>query len=130
MSKVSRRQLARYAADQIVDGISLVELSRQLAAVLAVGRRGSEAELLADDIAWELENRGYFANAQITSARDLSSAARQKLVQSLRKSLGVANVKITEQVDPAVLGGVRVETAAHSWDETIARRLNELKGTA
>jgi len=128
MSKLSRRQLARYGADQLLAGAPARTTARRLAAVLITSRRQNEAELLMDDIAWELEARGQLANARITSARRLTPALRQQLLKAVKQAAGVAAVNATEQVEPSLLGGLRVETARHNWDHTIARRLNELKG--
>ncbi len=128
MSKLSRRQLARYGADQLLAGVSPKKIAQELAAVLVSSRRSNEAELLVDDIAWELEARGQVANATVTTARQLTPALLQQLLKSIKQASSVAAVNITEQVDPSILGGLRVETAQHSWDETIARRLNDLKG--
>jgi F0F1-type ATP synthase delta subunit len=130
MIRISRRELARYAADQLVAGVSAKNLSQQLAAVLVSSHRMGEAELLADDIAWELEARGQLANAKVTSAHRLAPKLREQLLAAIKQAAKVATVEMQEVTDASVLGGLRIETAAHSWDETIARRLNDLRGVA
>ncbi len=128
MNKVSRRELAHYAADQLLSDVSGSKVAKQLAAVLVSSQRADEAELLANDIAWELESRGKFTAAKVTSAHSLSPSLRKQLLAAVKQATAVEAVELEEFTDSAVLGGLRVETAVHSWDETVARRLNDLRG--
>ncbi len=130
MNTISRRQLAKYAADLLMAGDSPRSVSRKLAVVLISSRRADEAEFLVDDIAYELEARGQLATAKVTSARRLSPGLRSQLLKAIKEAAKVEAAELEEVVDQTVLGGLRVETAAHSWDDTIARRLNDLKGVA
>lgn len=127
MYNLSRRQLAGYAADQLLDKVAPAKLARELAAILIVSRRQSQAELLADDIGWELERRGQAANAQVISARSLSEQIRKDITAHVKKAAQVKEVIINQAVDPSVLGGIRIDTAAHSWDKTLRRKLTEIK---
>jgi F0F1-type ATP synthase delta subunit len=126
-SKLSRRQLAEYAADQILAGVSPVKIARQLAAVLSATKRTKEAELLARDIAYELETRGKIANANITSASQVSSEIREQIKKFIKEAAEVDEVSLEENIDKSVLGGVRIETAVHSWDKTIAKKLRNIR---
>jgi F0F1-type ATP synthase delta subunit len=127
MHNLSRRQLAVYAADQLLDNARPAKIARELAAILIISRRANQAGLLADDIGWELERRGRTANATIVSAHTLSEQLRKDITAHVKKAAGVKEVIINQTVDPSVLGGVRIETAAHSWDKTLSRILTEIK---
>jgi F-type H+-transporting ATPase subunit delta len=127
MHNLSRRQLAVYAADQLLDNARPAKIARELAAILIISRRANQAGLLADDIGWELERRGRTANATIVSAHTLSEQLRKDITAHVKKAAGVKEVIINQTVDPSVLGGVRIETAAHSWDKTLSRKLTEIK---
>jgi F-type H+-transporting ATPase subunit delta len=127
MHNLSRRQLAVYAADQLLDNARPAKIARELAAILIISRRANQAGLLADDIGWELERRGRAANATIVSAHTLSEQLRKDITAHVKKAAGVKEVIINQTVDPSVLGGVRIETAAHSWDKTLSRKLTEIK---
>ena len=127
MSGFSRRQLAKYAVDEIIAKRPASELSAHLAAALAAGGRQKEVELLLSDIDQELEERGLVANARLTSAYPLSSKLKQELSARLKKMAGVKDVIMQEQVDKSAIGGFRVETASRSWDKTFARTLAKLK---
>jgi len=127
MHNLSRRQLASYAADQLLDKARPSKIAQELAAILIISRRQNQAELLAEDIGWELERRGQVANAQVISAHAIGEQLRKDIVAHIKKAADVKQVIINETVDPTVLGGVRIDTPAHSWDQTLRRKLTEIK---
>lgn len=128
MISFSRRQLARYAVNQLIDGQSHQNISKRLASVLVAGKKQNEAGLLIDDIAQELEDRGLLASAVITSAHPITASLRKEMAGQIKKAARVDEVVINEEIDKEVIGGVRVETANHAWDNTISRRLADIKG--
>lgn len=127
MAVLSRRQLAAYAAGQLLKDRRPKAVAKELAAVLITSRRTNQAGLLADDIAWELEHGGQAANASVTTAHELSDQLRRQLTAFVKQSAGVREVIISETIDQAIIGGVRIDTAAHSWDKTLTRKLTELR---
>jgi len=127
MAVLSRRQLAGYGAQQLLDGRPPKSLSKELAAVLVSSKRVSQAELLADDIAYELETSGQASNITVTSAHLLGEQLRKQISAFVKKSAGVQEVIISEQIDESIIGGVRIDTAAHSWDKTLRRKLTEVQ---
>lgn len=60
------------------------------------------------------------------SAVPLSDAAREKLTEKLRAKTG-KEIDLTVKVDPAVLGGIRLDLAGTRLDGTVSRRLEELR---
>ncbi|HCM51879.1 TPA: hypothetical protein DIS56_01980 [Candidatus Saccharibacteria bacterium] len=123
----SRRQLADYIIDHLIGRKSRTELSKNVAAALIATKNKKETDLLMEDVAHELENRGLLAHAKVTTATSLTNQLRQQLKTQLKKAVGVKNVILEEEIDKAVIGGVRIETANHTWDKTIARRLADIK---
>jgi F0F1-type ATP synthase delta subunit len=124
---LSRRQLADYAANQLLDGAGSEKIARQLAAVLTETKRTHEAELLSKDIAWELERRGKVASANITSATPLSETLRSELTKFIKDTANVDEVNLQENIDKSVLGGLKIETAIHSWNKTVATKLRNIR---
>jgi F0F1-type ATP synthase delta subunit len=125
--RLSRRQLAKYAANELLKGAPAEKIARQLAAVLAEEKRTNEAELLARDVAWELERRGKIANANITSATPLSESLREELAKFIKETAKVDEVNLQENIDKSVLGGLKIETAIHSWDKTVSKKLADIR---
>ena len=124
----SRRQLAHYGVDQLLDGVAPSALSKHLAAALITSKKTKETDLLISDIVEELESRGLYARAIITSANELSVTLRKQLAEHIKKAAQVKNVSLNLEVDPRIIGGLKVETANHTWDKTIAYKLAEIKG--
>jgi F0F1-type ATP synthase delta subunit len=127
MNSISRRQLAIYAADQLAAGDPPKNVAAQLAAVLKETKRMHESELLARDVALELEHRGQLAQAYITSATPLPDEIRNQLIKFIKSAAAVNEVSVEENVDKSVIGGVKIETAVHSWDKTISRQLTNIR---
>lgn len=128
MTRLSRRNLARYATDQLVAQNDVTQLARDIFSVLADDGRTGELELLMADIYYELEDHGQVANTRITSAVDLSDQLMAEVKALVKKTTGVDQVLLNPKIDKSVVGGLRIETATKVWDRTVANQLNDLKG--
>ena len=128
MAALARRKLAIYAADSLSSGRSPKQIAKELAAALAIQNKQSEVDLLLGDIAYELENRGLVVIASVTAVNSLSSSLHKELSSQIKKLSRVRDVIINEQIDKSVIGGLRINTAKHSWDKTIMRKLADIKG--
>lgn len=127
MNKISRRSLARYAADELLAGKSAKIVAKSLAAVMVETGHAGSSQFIVDDIAAELECRGVLSVGRVTSASILTAQLRQALTGQLKKATGAGSVLLEERIDKSVIGGLRVETANRVWDRTIARKLQQLK---
>ena len=90
--------------------------------------RGHARELLSMiDSYRELarENRGE-STALVRSAVELTPEQQEKLREKLEKRFGRRMILECE-VDPSLLGGIRVETEGRVLDGTLAARLQEIK---
>lgn len=122
-TKISRRKLASYVADELLAGN--VEAVEQLAAYLVAEHRTKEAELLVRDIETALATRGVIV-ADVTTARQLTAEARQALEKFVASASGAANVTLRESIDPSVIGGARIATPNMLFDGTVANKLEKL----
>lgn len=127
MNKVSRRSLAKYAADQLLVGVPAKKVAKQLAAVLLESGDADKTELLVGDIASELENRGELAVTKVTSTSALTNELRGQIKTRVKMAVKVREVVLEENVDASVIGGIRIETAAKVWDSTTVRKLADLR---
>jgi len=127
MTSPSRRLLASYGATQLIAQRPVAEIARELGSVLIASRRQKEADLLVSDIAWELEHRGQTANTKLTSAFPLTQSLKEEIQSFVKQAAKVDSVILDEQIDKNVLGGVRIETAQHAWDKTLARALADIR---
>jgi F0F1-type ATP synthase delta subunit len=127
MISISRRRLAEYAADQLLASKSARAIARELAAVLIETNKSKDASLLAQDIAWQLESRGALAQVEVTSATELSESLRKEITKFIKQAANVERAVLQENVDESVIGGLRIETAKHAWDKTIAKQLTDIR---
>jgi len=125
--KISRRELANYAIEQLLAGQSPRRLAKQLAAALIGSGRAKEADLLASDIEAELEQRKIVASLIISSANQLTAEIKKSLVAYVRQASGVKDILAEAKVEPDLLGGFKLETANRSWDKTIKKQLTDIK---
>ena len=127
MNKVSRRALARYAADQLLAGKSAKSVAKSLAAQIYDSGNTIEPRFLLEDITWELESRKALAVGHITTASVLTKEVERDLLNHLKKVTKADEVVLEKHIDKSVIGGVKIETSGRVWDGTIQRALSELK---
>jgi F-type H+-transporting ATPase subunit delta len=120
--RLSRRKIAAYIADKLVGGTSVADAVKEVAAYLVDTRRTRELELLVRDIEDALASRGIIV-ADVTSAHPLGAGLKAEVA----KLVGGKSLQLREAIDPAVLGGVRVNVPGKRFDGTIQRKLNALK---
>jgi len=127
MNKVSRRALAHWAAAELTSGKPAGSVARHMAAILKQQGMVNQVDFLIGDIEWELEQQGSLVFGVVTSARPISKQLESALKSQLKKVSKAGDVALENVVDKEVLGGLRVETSRHVWDQTIARKLSELR---
>lgn len=157
MRLVSRRKLAKYAAEQLLAGNDAV--LEEIAGLLVYEKHEREVELLVRDIEVELAERGMVV-ATVESARALDEATKgavKKLLASnsgmraSRRASGDAraaeqpssdassrvpetdgssqniNVLLRESIDPTLIGGFKLRTPTATLDATALKKLNDLR---
>lgn len=129
MQYLSRRALAAYAADRLSAGAKERDIARQLAAVLVATKRTAQLGQLRQDIAYELEDRGLAAHARLTTARRLNSSITKQVEKFIARHTAARHVSIEAIVDESIIGGMALETAKFKWDQTIKRKLTDIRET-
>jgi len=129
MSRLSLKQIASFAADQLEAGKPSQKLSSQLAAYLIDQRQTKDAASLMRLIESEMSRRGV-TEVTLVSAHRLDPGVKKRLAGAL----GANNPVFHERIDPSVVGGVRASTLERELDLTIATKLrsvmSNLKGKA
>lgn len=127
MQKISRRQLAIYAVDQLAANAPISGLAKQLGAILVATKRSNQITQLMEDVAYEFESRGIMAQVTVTTAFPLTEQLKTELNRFIKTEAKVGSVNIDEITDTTVLGGLRIDTATRSWDQTLKRRLTDIR---
>ena len=128
MKSVSRRKLAKYAAEQILTGNDAV--LEEIAGLLIYEKHEREIDLLVRDIEAELAERGEIV-ASVESARALDDNTRRKIEQFLVTAASGKNskpkVSLRESIDPTLIGGFKLQTPTATLDATVLKKLNDLR---
>ena len=128
MRLVSRKKLAKYAAEQILAGNDAV--LEEIAGLLIYEKHEREVDLLVRDIEAELAERGEIV-ASVESARALDDNTRRKIEQFLATAASDKNskpkVSLRESIDPTLIGGLKLRTPTATLDATVLKKLNDLR---
>jgi F-type H+-transporting ATPase subunit delta len=96
-----------------------------LGLLAATGRASALASVIAGYAALSAKARGA-VSAQVTTAIALSPAQSKGLAAALRQALG-KDPEIETRVDPAILGGLKVQVGSRLFDASLRSRLDSLK---
>lgn len=125
----SRTQVATYVADHLENGRTAAV--QAAAAWLVDAGRGRDARYLARDIAAVLEARGHVL-AEVTTARPMSAEARATVESFIKQATGAHELELVANVDPALIGGLKIELPTATLDASVAAKLDkfveEMKG--
>jgi len=124
--RISRRIIANYIANGLVEGKNKKELVQQLAGFLIDTRRTKELDLIVRDVEFKLAEHGVI-QATIVSAFDLTTETTKALEAFIKDKTKASKVSLTNTIDPTVIGGVKIQLPGREIDQTVARQLTVLK---
>lgn len=119
-SRLSRRTLAKFAADELMAGNE--QVLDQLAALLVEEQREREADILVRDIEAQLAEAGHEV-VRVETAHPLDVSTRR----DIEALFDDKKVYMQEIVKPELIGGLRITTSTQALDQTIARKLETLR---
>jgi len=125
--KQPRHKISNYIAKTTLDkGISGT-LTNEIAAYLISEHRTSELDSLLRDIRQYWADKG-MVEVIAVSAFDISPKVNDEIKSEIMKIYPEASkIKVTEQHDPTVIAGVRLELANQQLDLSIQSKLNKFK---
>lgn len=124
---ISRRHLAEVIGEQTLHVRSTKKLAREIAAYLLDTRHTYELDSLLRDVMEYRANHGV-VEAEAVSAHEISSSTVKDIEAILKREHPKAKyVHVIPRLDPAVVGGVRVDMANEQLDLTIKDRLDTFK---
>ncbi|HSX45643.1 MAG TPA: F0F1 ATP synthase subunit delta [Candidatus Saccharimonadia bacterium] len=125
--KTPRSRISGFVADQTLKGASARKLSRQLAAYLLAERRTSELDSILRDVQADWAEAGY-VEVIASSAHPLTAGVKADIQKQIKKLYPDAKrVNVTEEYDPEVIGGVRLNLANRQLDLSVEAKLNQFK---
>lgn len=124
--KLSRRVLARYIATQLSGGDGHAQVVSSLAAYIVENRLKNELDLILADIATNLARLGH-VEAAVTTAHPLDPSLKKDVLDYISKMEDAMDITLNEVVDPAILGGIIIETPRKRYDASVATKLKRLR---
>ncbi len=116
----------RRLLDAIVQQEGIERHVRNLIAVLIDHRRIQFLERITQQLEKELDARFGFAEAQITSARELGDAEKRALESQIEKATG-KKVRAQFGLDASLLGGAVVRVGSTIYDGSVKGQLEKIR---
>jgi F-type H+-transporting ATPase subunit delta len=116
----------RSLLDAIVQREGIDKPVRNLVAVLIDHRRVQFLPRIVDQLEKELDARLGFAEAQITSARDLGDAEKRALEKQIEKTTG-KKVRARYALDSSLLGGAVIRVGSTIYDGSVKGQLEKIR---
>jgi len=95
--------------------------------LLVEKKRVNEVKLIADAYAELAAQAQGSADATVFSTRALSAEESAKISAAFAQLVGKQSLNITNEIDPSLLGGIRVQIGNHIYDSSVANKLERLK---
>jgi F-type H+-transporting ATPase subunit delta len=113
--------------DALVKDLSLHESMGRFLHVLCERHRLGTLPYVAKAYSEELDHRVGRVRAQVVSAKPLGEQALASVMATLKKRAAQSNLLVEKEVDPALLGGMRVHIGGRVYDGTLETRLMALE---
>ena len=112
--------------DSIISLLGASRVLRNFVAVLIDQHRIAQIEEIAEKFRHELNERLGIAEAQVSSARELTQEERQLLEKQMAAVTGKV-VQATYSHDPSLLGGATVRIGSTIYDGSVRGQLRKIK---
>jgi len=116
----------RHLLDAIVRREGIEKPVRNLVAVLIDHRRLHFLSRIVDQLGKELDDRMGFAEAEISSARELNDGEKHALEGQIEKTTG-KKVRAQYGLDASLLGGAVVRVGSTIYDGSVKGQLEKIK---
>lgn len=127
MAKVPRHEIAKVLAERSLSGATAQDLSNEIAAYLTAEHRTAELEPLLRDIIEYRAEQG-IVEVVAATAHPLDAAARKDIEAQVKNVYPAAKkIIISEDLQSALVGGIRLEFPAQQLDLTVRARLSRFK---
>lgn len=124
--RITRTDIAK-AFVREADKKSIKQAVTELAALLLEHRMHGEIEELILDISREYQQQHGVVEADVVSAKKLSSELKRQLERQVAQATGAKKVLLHEQVDSSLLGGMVLTAPDMELDTSLKTKLAKLR---
>ena len=103
------------------------DVTMQFFIILTQKNRESALESMGTEFQVQYNVMQGIQTAQVTSATPLTPALRDELEQLVIKQTGLTEVKLTEKVDPSLIGGFVLRVGDQQIDDSVRTSLRKLR---
>ncbi len=125
-SPVLSRENQRKALAAVLDTAKIDDLTKRFAAVVAGNHRLFALPAIIDAFFVLLAGKRGEMNAEVTSAKALSSTQVTSLGVALKKAVG-QNVSVNQTVDESIIGGLIIRVGSRMLDSSLHTKLQNLQ---
>jgi len=106
----------------LFDGVEATNLAK----LLIESNRVRDVEGIAEEFQRLADEAAGRVRATVTTAVELSSKDRDRVAEELSRRLG-KEIRLHVEVDPTILGGLKLQYGDHLVDASVATRLQQLR---
>jgi F-type H+-transporting ATPase subunit delta len=111
--------------EQLLERLEPSELMRKFVGLLLARGRAQLLPMIEEHYHELADEHLGVVGAEVETARPLTEAARERLVQALARTTG-KQVRLAERLRPELIAGIRVQLGSLLIDGTLERQLHEL----
>lgn len=127
MAKTARNQIAKVLAERSLGRVDATAFSEQIASFLLAEGRTAEVEPLLRDIMQYRADQGIVEVIAVTAHR-LTADNKKDIEAQVRLIVPEAKtIIISEDLQPATLGGIRLELPNQQFDLSVRAKLSRFK---
>ena len=127
MSKQPRTKISNHIAELTLSKGSTKNVGKRVAAYLLSENRVGELDSILRDVQAAWAEAGY-VEVIARSAHPLTASIKKEINDRVKKVYPAAKeIIVTEQTDPDVIGGVKLELPNKQLDLTVEAKLNKFK---
>lgn len=124
---ISRLELAKVIAERTLQLQESTQLKEAIAGYLIEEGRIAELDSLMRDVLNYRAKHGY-VEVTVVSAYPVTAVVRADVLAAVKKEYPSGkSFVINQRIDPAVVGGLRIELAGEELDLTVQAKLNTFK---
>lgn len=125
MSHFTRKKFAK-ALVKMSDQHDLKSIAQAGAQTLVSQRRVRDLDIILKEVAEELWSARRHLEITVTTARPLAQSLKARIVELFRQRQAQV-VAVTENIDPTMLGGIKIASPLGELDASVLTQLNNLK---